>query len=147
MIKLDRPRIIAAASLGLAAVTAFVYWTWKSAPAPDAAGDAKEAAAPREAELPPVAITKVRATRIAPQAAFPGTVISRNDSKLAADVEGRVTWVAEVGTLVSFLVAYAAIAWLLRFVARHPITVFVWYRVTVGVLLAIALAAGVISAT
>jgi undecaprenyl-diphosphatase len=52
-----------------------------------------------------------------------------------------------VGTLVSFVVAYAAIAWLLRFVAHHPITVFVWYRVTAGVLLALLLAAGVISAT
>jgi undecaprenyl-diphosphatase len=52
-----------------------------------------------------------------------------------------------VGTFVSFVVAYAAIAWLLRFVVRHPITVFVWYRVAVGVLLALLLAAGVISAT
>lgn len=100
MIKLDRPRIIAAASLGLAAVATFFYWSWTSAPAPAPAAEAKEAAAPAEAELPPVSITKVKATRIAPQAAFPGTVISRNDSKLAADVEGRVTWVAEVGAVV-----------------------------------------------
>lgn len=99
MIKLDRPRMIAAASLGLAAITAFVYWSWKSAP-PDTAGEAKEATETADAELPPVSITNVKATRIAPQAAFPGTVVSRNDSKLAADVEGRVTWVAEVGTAV-----------------------------------------------
>lgn len=52
-----------------------------------------------------------------------------------------------VGTLVSFVVAYASIAWLLRFVARHPITVFVGYRVVVGALLAMALAAGWITAT
>jgi undecaprenyl-diphosphatase len=52
-----------------------------------------------------------------------------------------------VGTLVSFVVAYAAIAWLLRFVARHPITVFVWYRVAAGILLALLLAAGTISPT
>ena len=52
-----------------------------------------------------------------------------------------------VGTLVSFVVAYAAIAWLLRFVAHHPITVFVWYRLAAGGLLALLLAAGVISAT
>jgi undecaprenyl-diphosphatase len=52
-----------------------------------------------------------------------------------------------VGTLVSFAVAYASIAWLLRFVAHHPITVFVGYRVAAGVLLALVLAAGVISAT
>jgi undecaprenyl-diphosphatase len=52
-----------------------------------------------------------------------------------------------LGTLVSFVVAYAAIAWLLRYVARHPITIFVWYRLAAGVLLALLLAAGVISAT
>jgi undecaprenyl-diphosphatase len=52
-----------------------------------------------------------------------------------------------LGTLVSFVVAYAAIAWLLRFVAHHPITVFAWYRVGAGVLLAILLATGAIAAT
>jgi undecaprenyl-diphosphatase len=37
-----------------------------------------------------------------------------------------------VGTLVAFVVAYASIAWLLRFVAHHPISWFVPYRVLVG---------------
>jgi undecaprenyl-diphosphatase len=44
-------------------------------------------------------------------------------------------------------VAYASIAWLLKYVANHSIMVFVWYRVVLGLLLAGALAAGVISAT
>jgi undecaprenyl-diphosphatase len=52
-----------------------------------------------------------------------------------------------VGTFVSFLVAYAAIAWLLRFVAHHPITWFVPYRLVLGFGLLGLLAAGVISAT
>lgn len=52
-----------------------------------------------------------------------------------------------VGTLISFVVAYASIAWLLRFVARHPITVFIGYRVVVGLTLVGLLAAGVIDAT
>jgi undecaprenyl-diphosphatase len=52
-----------------------------------------------------------------------------------------------VGMFVSFVVAYASIAWLLRFVARHPITVFVGYRIVAGVLLALVLAAGVITPT
>jgi undecaprenyl-diphosphatase len=52
-----------------------------------------------------------------------------------------------VGTVVSFAVAYASIAWLLRYVAHHPITIFVGYRVVAGVLLALLLAAGVVSAT
>ena len=52
-----------------------------------------------------------------------------------------------VGTAVSFVVAYATIAWLLRFVVRHSIVTFVWYRVTIGVLLLIALGTSVLAAT
>jgi undecaprenyl-diphosphatase len=52
-----------------------------------------------------------------------------------------------VGTVVSFVVAYASIAWLLRFVAHHSIVVFVWYRVILGAVLILALAASVLSAT
>ncbi|MCW5252106.1 MULTISPECIES: undecaprenyl-diphosphate phosphatase [unclassified Streptomyces] len=49
-----------------------------------------------------------------------------------------------VGTLVSFGVAYASIAWLLRFVARHTFDAFVVYRIVVGVLLFGLLGAGVL---
>jgi undecaprenyl-diphosphatase len=52
-----------------------------------------------------------------------------------------------LGTLVSFVVAYASIAWLLRLVQRHPITVFVYYRVALGIALVLLLGAGVLSAT
>ncbi|MCW2820579.1 MAG: undecaprenol kinase [Marmoricola sp.] len=52
-----------------------------------------------------------------------------------------------VGTLVSFVVAYAAVAWLLKFVAGHPITWFVPYRIVLGLALLGLLATGVISAT
>jgi undecaprenyl-diphosphatase len=52
-----------------------------------------------------------------------------------------------VGTVVAFLVAYASIAWLLRFVAHHPITWFVPYRVVLGLVLVGLLAGGVMSAT
>jgi undecaprenyl-diphosphatase len=45
-----------------------------------------------------------------------------------------------VGTVVSFVVAYASIAWLLRFVAHHSITKFVPYRVAVGATVLIVLA-------
>lgn len=59
-----------------------------------------------------------------------------------------VGWTATiVGTIVSFGVAYASIAWLLRFVSRNSIIPFVWYRVGAGVLLVIALSAGWVSAT
>jgi undecaprenyl-diphosphatase len=52
-----------------------------------------------------------------------------------------------VGTVVSFVVAYASIAWLLRFVVRHSIVTFVWYRVGLGVVLLVALATGWLTAT
>src|SRR6476661_4713123 len=51
-----------------------------------------------------------------------------------------------VGVVVAFVVAYATIAWLLRFVANHTLLPFVWYRVALGLVLAGVLAAGVISA-
>jgi len=40
-----------------------------------------------------------------------------------------------VGTLVSFVVAYASIAWLLRFIARHSFNSFVIYRIVIGCVL------------
>ncbi|WP_395691977.1 undecaprenyl-diphosphate phosphatase [Nocardioides sp.] len=52
-----------------------------------------------------------------------------------------------VGVVVAFVVAYATIAWLLRFVAGHPITWFIPYRVGLGVLLLGLLVSGVMSAT
>lgn len=52
-----------------------------------------------------------------------------------------------IGTAVSFVVAYASIAWLLRFVAGHPITLFVPYRVALGLMLVGLLATGAMSAT
>jgi undecaprenyl-diphosphatase len=52
-----------------------------------------------------------------------------------------------LGVVVSFIVAYASIAWLLRFVSTNKITAFVWYRVAVGVILIGVLATGALSAT
>ena len=58
-----------------------------------------------------------------------------------------VGWAATIiATLISFVVAYISVAWLLKFVAKHDYSVFIWYRVIVGVLLLIALATNFISA-
>ncbi|MEU9969318.1 undecaprenyl-diphosphate phosphatase [Streptomyces malaysiensis] len=51
-----------------------------------------------------------------------------------------------VGTAVSFVVAYASIAWLLKFVAKHSFNAFVVYRVAIGLLLLGLLGTGVLSA-
>lgn len=52
-----------------------------------------------------------------------------------------------VGTVVSFIVAYASVAWLLRFVAHHTLAAFVWYRLALGGVLILALSMGWLSAT
>lgn len=52
-----------------------------------------------------------------------------------------------VATLIAFAVGYAAIAWLLRYVTRHSLYVFVLYRVAVGTLVLCLLLTGTVSAT
>ena len=52
-----------------------------------------------------------------------------------------------VATLVAFVVGYAAIAWLLKFVSPHSMNWFGAYRIVLGVTLIILLSTGVVSAT
>jgi undecaprenyl-diphosphatase len=52
-----------------------------------------------------------------------------------------------LATVVSFVVAYVSIAWLLRFVSHHSIARFVPYRVAVGLVVVVLLATSVLSAT
>ncbi|MET7684641.1 undecaprenyl-diphosphate phosphatase [Streptomyces sp. NPDC005423] len=49
-----------------------------------------------------------------------------------------------VGTVVSFVVAYASIAWLLKFVAKHSFNAFVIYRIVIGLALFGLLGTGVL---
>ncbi|MFE0629054.1 undecaprenyl-diphosphate phosphatase [Streptomyces sp. NPDC058864] len=51
-----------------------------------------------------------------------------------------------VGTVVSFVVAYASIAWLLKFVAKHSFNAFIIYRLVIGALLFGLLGTNAISA-
>jgi undecaprenyl-diphosphatase len=37
-----------------------------------------------------------------------------------------------IATVIAFVVGYASIAWLLKYLTRHPVTVFVIYRVVLG---------------
>jgi len=46
----------------------------------------------------PVAIDEARADMFSAALWVSGTVISRNDARIAAETDGRITWVAEVGT-------------------------------------------------
>jgi undecaprenyl-diphosphatase len=66
----------------------------------------------------------------------------------ASDISSGVGWGPTlVGLVVSFVVGYATIAWLLRYVARHDFSLFIVYRVILGVLVLGAVATGITSAT
>jgi undecaprenyl-diphosphatase len=58
-----------------------------------------------------------------------------------------VGWgVTIVATVVSFVVAYVSVAWLLKFIAGHSYSIFIAYRLVLGALLMVLLASGVIDA-
>jgi undecaprenyl-diphosphatase len=50
-----------------------------------------------------------------------------------------------VATFIAFVVGYAAIAWFLRYLAHHSVRVFVAYRLALGSLVLVLVAAGAIS--
>ncbi|MHA5054132.1 undecaprenyl-diphosphate phosphatase [Streptomyces sp. SD15] len=50
-----------------------------------------------------------------------------------------------VGTIVSFVVAYGSISWLLKFVAKHSFNAFVIYRIVIGLALFGLLGTGVLA--
>ncbi len=52
-----------------------------------------------------------------------------------------------LATIVTFVVAYMAIAWLLRYISKNDYSIFIWYRLALGAVLVILLSTGVLSAT
>jgi undecaprenyl-diphosphatase len=63
------------------------------------------------------------------------------------NISNGVGWAnTAVATVVSFVVAYASVVWLLRYVARHTFMIFIVYRVVIGVALLALLTTGVIAA-
>lgn len=52
-----------------------------------------------------------------------------------------------VGIIVSAIVAYMSVAWLMRFVANHSFMLFVWYRIGFGLFVAFFLTIGVLTPT
>ncbi|MGQ4598954.1 undecaprenyl-diphosphate phosphatase [Nocardia sp. R6R-6] len=52
-----------------------------------------------------------------------------------------------VATIVAFVVGYASVAWLLKFVGKHSLGWFVGYRIVLGLIIMGLLAAGVVPAT
>jgi undecaprenyl-diphosphatase len=63
---------------------------------------------------------------------------------ISAD-NGGVGWLPTiVATLVSFIVGWFAVSWLLKFIARHSYSIFIGYRLVLGALLMVLLATDVI---
>ncbi len=92
-------------------------------------------------------LDRVTATRMSFFLSIPALVgagLKELPSALGGNISLGTTLVA---TFVSFVVAYAAVAWLLKFVAGHSITWFVPYRVALGVVLMVLLATNVIAPT
>jgi undecaprenyl-diphosphatase len=65
----------------------------------------------------------------------------------AKNISNGVGWGPTLlATAITFIVAYAAIAWLLKYIARHSYAIFIWYRIVVGLILVILLATGTLAA-
>ncbi|MFK7794045.1 MAG: efflux RND transporter periplasmic adaptor subunit [Gammaproteobacteria bacterium] len=52
------------------------------------------------ARVKPVVVDTAQLRALAPTAEYSGTVISKDDARISSEVEGRLTWVADVGTVV-----------------------------------------------
>ncbi|MGW4463125.1 undecaprenyl-diphosphate phosphatase [Micromonospora sp. NBC_01796] len=64
------------------------------------------------------------------------------------NISNGVGWPATItATLVSGIVGYLAVAWLLKFIARHTYTMFIVYRVILGTVVLVLVGTGTISAT
>jgi len=94
-----------------------------------------------------VGLDRVTSTRMSFFLSIPalmGAGIKELPTALSGDIPVASTIVA---TIVSFVVAYASVAWLLKFVAGHSITWFVGYRVALGVVLIVLLSTGALTST
>ncbi len=92
-------------------------------------------------------LDRVTATRLAFLLGIPA-LLGAGAYELPSALKGGVGVLPTlVGTVVSFVVAYASVAWLLKYVASHTIRVFVWYRWALGAAIIVALATGALTAT
>jgi undecaprenyl-diphosphatase len=87
-------------------------------------------------------IDRVTATRLSFFLAIPALIAAGLFELKDALGQGVGAAPTIVGTVVSFFVAYASIAWLLRFVAHHSIVAFVPYRIALGTIVIVAVLAG-----
>ncbi len=95
MLKLKRPlRVIAAASLVIALAASAAFFAGMFDQKANAAADAGPPAPPPAN----VRIVEAVAANLAPHSEAPGSVVSVNDSLIAAATPGKILWVAEIGS-------------------------------------------------
>ncbi len=91
---------------------------------------------------------RVTATRLSFFMGIPALVAAGGLEAIteAGHVQATVGWGPTIlATVVSFVVAYASIAWLLRYVSKNNFTWFIVYRIALGGLLVALLATGVLA--
>jgi len=93
-------------------------------------------------------LDRVTATRLAFLLGIPALLGAGVYELPSAIKTGTVGWLPTlIGTVVSFVGAYASVAWLLRYVAGHTIRIFVWYRWALAAVIIVALSTGALAAT
>lgn len=94
-------------------------------------------------------IDRVAATRISFFLGIPALVAAGvlESVTQAKHISTGIGWTPTIiATIVAFIVGYAAIAWLIKFISHHTFSVFIWYRVAVALIIAVLIMTGVIGA-
>ncbi len=61
--------------------------------------------------------------------------------------DGAVAWGPTIAaTLIAFIIGYTIIAWLLKYVSSHSFGIFIWYRLGLAAVVAVALLTGTLTA-
>jgi undecaprenyl-diphosphatase len=91
-------------------------------------------------------LTRTAAARYSFLLSVPAVVLSGLfELKDVGEGNGAAAGPTIIATLLAFVVGYASIAWLLRFLVRHPISVFAVYRIGLGIVVLALTASGAIS--
>jgi len=91
-------------------------------------------------------LTREAAARYSFLLSVPAVVLSGLfELKDVGDHNGAGAGPTILATILAFIVGYASIAWLLKYLVRHPVTIFVVYRVVLGVVLLSLVASGVVT--
>ena len=93
-------------------------------------------------------LTREAAARFSFLLSIPAVVLSGlYELKDVGEPGAPTVGVTVLATILAFVVGYASIAWLLRYLTRHSTAVFVIYRVALGALLITLLSIGTLHAT